>query len=63
VTRVPKLKPAVALWVMRWGLAEMVRQLADLEPDPRVTRRLREAAAAFEAGVSRTDALAMRTER
>lgn len=43
----------------RHELAEMVRAYAGAESDPRVIRRLREAAAAFEAGVSRRDAKSM----
>jgi hypothetical protein len=56
------LARADALWLMRFGVAEVARQLAASETDPRVARRLREAAAAFEAGVSRDDALAMRAD-
>lgn len=41
------------LWEWRHQIADIVREVADAEADPRVAQRLREIGARFEAGISR----------
>lgn len=50
------LNCAEALYLIRHEIAEFTRRVAGAEPDPRVARRLREIAAAFEAGQAKTEA-------
>jgi hypothetical protein len=48
---------------MRVALADLLREDAGAEADPRIARRLRELAAEFEAGLSSTDRAEARRRR
>jgi hypothetical protein len=52
-----------AMAELRHGLADLLREEAGAEADPRVARRLREVAATFEVGLSRVDRADQRRRR